>query len=448
MAAALYNFCIPLVMAVVRTLALIFPKLGAAIEERKTWQATWRSRLAKVPKERRILIHVSSVGELEQIRPVLEQWRAKENRPFLLSYFSPSVAKLVRDFSFVDAAACLPFDDRAEMAEFFALLEPSAIVLNRYDLWPNFFAEAKRRQIPIALINASLPPRGLWGKLSLALRASLLRQLAIWAYVDSFAASAWERFVAPGTAAMVSGDPRVDRALTRAREGKARREMERISACWAFDRERLIVAGSTWPADHELLLPALREVRSRPETESAKLVLVPHEPTRECLQSVERELERHKLSAVRLSALESAGKAQSAEVLLVDALGILAELYCLGAVAYVGGGFGRCIHSIIEPAGHGLAVAFGPRHQRVPEAKTMILLGAAQSFASPVESRDLANWFVANMRGGARFQKGRDAVEYFMKMHKGAGERTAEFLVQEFAKVARRTGSGGRNSGK
>lgn len=433
----IYNFCLPFLNLILQVLARFLPKIHDVVESRRDWRGHWQAEVRGLPAGRRILFHVASVGELEQVRPVIDAWRKKTKDVFLLSYFSPSVERVVKDFSFVDAHGLLPLDFPQEMADFVALLRPSGIVLNRYELWPNFFREARRAGLPLALVNASVPPLGVFGKLSLWMRAPMLKQVRIWGYVDTFAAEAWEAFVQRQVAGQVTGDPRMDRALERVEQGaRTASLLQQISDNWDFDRERLVVAGSTWGADEKVLADALVLLRNSPDFSSAKMIIVPHEPTPPAVADAAKCFRERGLRAEVLSRwAEGMGPEREAEVLIVDRMGVLAELYALAAVTYVGGGFGRGIHSIIEPVAHGVTVAFGPHYGRVPEAKSMIALGAAWALADETEAAALAVWLQKNFRGGSHFQKGRDSVAYFIQMHRGAGERTANFLAHEFQRV-------------
>ena len=390
-----------------------FGEIGAA---REGLLDRWRKAAPKLG-ENRIWIHVSSVGELEQARPVIEHLSVGGRHSIVLSYFSTSVPKLVKDWSFVSHADYLPFDTPEAMTELMSLIRPRALVLNRYDLWPNHVLAAKSRGVPVILINASTPPLGWLGKLSLLARRSLFASIDGWTFVDAAAAAKWEPYIDEPARGLVAGDPRVDRALARAErliaEGKAREQLR----LWKRG-EFCLVAGSTWAPDEDVLLAAWRGVKG-----SKSLVIVPHEPDEPHLHRLERDLNHRGLSHIRFSRLTP--DAPPAEVLIVDRRGFLAEIYGLGELAYVGGGFTRHIHSIVEPAAHGKLVAFGPRFARSPEAYT---LRAAGALTGRRKAKHLA-WWIAEMR--EQSEKRRRALEslrVFLQMHKGAGDRVGAFV--------------------
>jgi 3-deoxy-D-manno-octulosonic-acid transferase len=167
----------------------------------------------------------------------------------------------------------------------------------------------------------------------------------------------------------------------------------------------VLVAGSTWPADEERLIPAIAAL---PRT-GWRLVLTPHEPTDEHLRSSEALVAAHGLRARRLSAL--GGSPPEEEVILVDRVGVLGDLYAVADLAYVGGGWGSAgLHSVLEPAAYGLPVLFGPRHRNAREAAELIDRGAA--FAPPDAAALRERLLTLTSDAGARSVAGAASLAY------------------------------------
>ncbi len=407
----------PLLLALLGWLARYSRKFAELVESRRGLLERWR---AADLGENRIWIHVSSVGELEQARPVIE-FLTVRGHAVVLSYFSTSVTKLVKDWSFVKYADYLPFDHPEDMRQLMDIIRPRALVLNRYDVWPNHLLAAKRAGVPLLLINASTPPLGWLGALSLYARRALFTAVDGWTFVDAAAAASWEPYINEPARGLVTGDPRVDRALGRAErliaEGRAKEKMAR----WR-KKGFCLVAGSTWPQDEKVVLDAWAGVRGE-----KSLVIVPHEPDEPHLACLEKELAQRKISYARFSRLDPASG--GAEVLIVDQRGFLAEIYGVGDLAYVGGGFTRHIHSIVEPVAHGRLVAFGPRFGRSPEAYTLWAAGAACALSGPRKASQLGQW-IARMREDATArQRAQEALKVFLQVHRGAGERVGQFVA-------------------
>ena len=413
---AVYELLVPVLLLLLRMFSFFSPGLREFLRARIGLLDRWR---AASLGEDRIWFHVASVGELEQVRPVIEALLQKKQYSIIVSYYSISVPRLVKDWGFVKFADFLPLDRKEDMNQLMEIVRPQLLVLNRYDIWPNHLLVARSFGVPVVVINASTPPLGVSGKLSLFFRWSLFQMVSYWTFVDSAAAAAWEPYVEGRVKALVTGDPRVDRALLRVeklmQDGKAQDRIQR------WKKEPLcLVAGSTWERDEDVLIAAWSLLKK----EKKSLIIVPHEPTEAHLEKLEAKIK--KFTFVRFSKLETN---PTANILIVDQRGFLAELYGFGNLAYVGGGFGRHIHSIIEPVAHGIPVAFGPKYQRSPEALTLCATGTAFSLKGRNAEEDLARWIEIYSEKKESRARALESLRVFIQIHRGAGARVAEFLV-------------------
>jgi len=128
--------------------------------------------------------------------------------------------------------------------------------------------------------------------------------------------------------------------------------------------------------------------------------------------------------------LESSRMDVQADVVLVDRVGVLGDLYSIADLAYVGGGWGTAgLHSVLEPAAFGTPVLFGPRHANAREAGELVACGGAFAVASEKALRERIDhlWRDADARGAA----GRAAGAY-VEAGRGAAQRGAE-LVRDLA---------------
>ncbi|MFP4624946.1 MAG: hypothetical protein ACLFRX_12250, partial [Gemmatimonadota bacterium] len=188
-----------------------------------------------------------------------------------------------------------------------------------------------------------------------------------------------------------------------------------------------LVAGSTWREDERVILEPVRVLgRSRP----LRLVIAPHQPTEAHLEALERRLDRQSLRHTRLGALLEGGEATPAEappVVVVDRLGILADLYALGDAAYVGGGFGGSgLHSVVEPAALGVPVLFGPAHGNAREAGALAAAGGGYVVDGEGGFEDRLRELVD--RSGLAAEAGARARAY-VRSETGAAERNARLIV-------------------
>lgn len=365
-----------------------------------------------------VWFHAPSVGEGLQARAVIERLRAR--RPdvqVVYTHFSPSAEAFARGVP-ADFADYLPFDLPHEVRRALALLAPAAIVFTKTEVWPNLAREAQRRGVRLALLSATLPPGS--SRLASAARPLLRRAFGRLDRLAAISAADAERFGALGVPAArrtVMGDARFDQVWQRA--ARVSPDSELLRPLREPGRPTL-VAGSTWPADEQRLLPVLAALGGRGL--APRLVLVPHEPTPAHLREAEARLEALGLSHLRLSAAGTAGFG-GRDVLVVDRIGVLGELYALADVAYVGGGFGTAgLHSVLEPAAFGAPVLFGPRHHNAREAAELIAAGGGFAVADAAELQRRLERLLAD--AAERAAAGRAARAY-VEAGRGAAERGA-----------------------
>jgi 3-deoxy-D-manno-octulosonic-acid transferase len=367
--------------------------------------------------------HAPSVGEGLQARAVLEALRAERpDLQLIFTHFSPSAEALSGRMP-VDATDYLPWDLPAETTGLLERLSPDLVVFTKTEVWPVLSRCCSDRGVPTALVAATLAPgssRERWW--ARALLGPAYGRLSSVLAVGSDDGVRLRRLGVPPGALLVTGDPGVDAAVARARTADpAAPYLAPLLATPA----PTVVAGSTWPADEAMLVPALTRVRL--VVPDLRLVVAPHEPDRRHVPPLLAALESAGWPTATLAAVEKAGTLGEARAVVVDRVGVLAHLYTAGSVAYVGGGFGSDgLHSVLEPAAAGLAVAFGPRHANARAAAELVELGGARTVRG---AGDLANvveeWLTSpDLRasvGGA----GRGYIE----SHLGAARRSAEALA-------------------
>lgn len=294
----------------------------------------------------------------------------RPDAPLVYTYSSPSAEPFL-DRLPVDLVLPLPLDGRPEMRSLFEALRPAALALVDAELWPGLLLEAERRDVPAALVAGRLARRSrrLAGP-ARPLYRGLLRTLRLVAAVDEPAADAFRAAGAAPARVAVTGDPRVDEVLAEARAAGAPADAPAPPALGdpgpgGPDVRPVLVAGSTWPDDEAVLLPALAGLRR--DGIAFRLVLAPHGTDEARLRDAERRLDAHGFPHRRWSRggedppRDDRG---GVRVLLVDRVGLLRSLYGGAAVAWVGGGFRGELHNVMEPAARGVAVVTGPRTER------------------------------------------------------------------------------------
>jgi len=367
-------------------------------------------------------LHAPSVGEGLQARAVLEAWKAvRPELQVVYTHFSPSAVELARRMP-ADVAGYLPWDLPGEMARVLDATRPDLVAFTKTEAWPMLVAEAERRGIPVALVGGTVPPgsgRARWPARALLRR--MWRAMALVGAIDDEDAEGFTALGVPPGAVRVTGDPGIDSAAQRARAADP-------GAPWLapFHAERrpTVVAGSTWPADDAVLLPALGAVRAR--VAELRAVLAPHEPAERHVRDLVDTLEGDGWRVATLAEVERRGDVAGADVVVVDRVGVLAQLYTVGDAAYVGGGFHDAgLHSVLEPAAASLPVAFGPRHDNARAAGRLLAAGGASEVDGPdALAGALEGWLTDEEQ--RRHAGGRNFA--YIQQHLGAAERTATLL--------------------
>lgn len=411
----------------VRALAPLLPLLGrgegklargvrgraGVLERMERWAAMERD-----PSRPLVWFHAPSVGEGLQARAVVEAFRARRpDAQVVYTFFSPSAEGLARRVP-AHFADYLPLDLPGDVERALASLRPDVIAFSKTDVWPNLTRLAKGRGVALALLSATLPAgSSRLGGPARALLSPAYRRLDRVAAISAEDAGRFARLGVPESRRGVMGDARFDQVAARAAAADLGSDLLRP----LHDAARVvIVAGSTWPADEERLITALAAL----PRDGWRLILTPHEPTEAHLAATETLLAHHGLHSRRLGAVTDTPGTE--EVILVDRVGILGELYALAQVAYVGGGWGTAgLHSVLEPAAYGVPVLFGPRHQNAREAAELVAAGAAFEAADTAAlQRRLASLLTDS---SARARAG-TAAHAYVAAGRGAAERGADVI--------------------
>lgn len=331
--------------------------------QRQTLDTLAERRRSVAPDGFDVWIHAASLGEFEQGRPLIE--RLRRERPdirILLTFFSPSGYNVRHNYDKVDAVAYLPLDTPAEVRAFLDAAAPRCAIFVKYEFWGNYLAELQRREIPVYSISAIFRPGQRFFRPCGELFRRMLRCFTHF-YVQDEASKKLLHSIGIDKVT-VAGDTRFDRVTDVLRES---RPLTPELEAFASSSDFTVVAGSTWPADEDVLIPELQRLGN------VKAIIAPHEFDDRRLEKL---LQRCGEGACLLSRLGRDGNDPAkCRTVIVDCFGLLSTLYRCASVAYVGGGFGSGIHNINEAAVYGVPVIFGPKHQKFREAAGLAAAG-------------------------------------------------------------------------
>ncbi len=325
----------------------------------------------------RLWVHASSVGEFEQARPVITELKRRiPGLDVVVSFLSDSGYEARKDYRDASAVFYLPLDTPTNARRLADIVKPDLFMLMRYDFWPNHLAAIRRQGAGMVLAAAALPTGSPYFN---PLLRGFYRDLfflfdAIFTVGEEDREAFSQTFGC--TNVVAAGDPRFDQVEQRRRQGNARAAKLKP----LFAGLTVLVAGSTWAEDEAIVVPAWLPFRTQ-----LSLVLVPHKVDRPNIERLMETLNRQGVTARTTSTIENTAFDARTEVLVVDQIGYLAELYAIASFAWVGGAFGVNVHNTIEPAVHGIPVMFGPNFRKSPEAAGLIASGGAASLSTAEE---------------------------------------------------------------
>lgn len=417
----LYNTAIGLYSFGARLVSYRNAKARKMIDGQKKTMDYLRRVIAK--ESRYIWIHVASLGEFEQARPLIEKIKKEyPKEKLLLTFFSPSGYEVRKNYAEVDAVCYLPFDFKRNAKRLLDIVNPKMAIFVKYEFWGNYLQELHRRQIPTYLISAIFRPKQSffqwWG--------GMFRQmLACYTHLYVQDDASKELLASIGVRNVtVAGDTRFDR-VTQIMSGTMSLPLIDM---FKYKARLTMIAGSSWGADEDVYLPWFNSQKG-----NVKLIIAPHEFDEERLEYLQKRIPSSmlwsKFQKVYSDPSDGSCGAVNPDLvkcLIIDCFGLLASLYRYGDVAYVGGGFGAGIHNINEAAVYGMPVIFGPKYQKFKEAHDLIEAGGAFS----VSGREEFETVMSRLENGSELEKAGEKAGSYIKRNLGATDKIFADLFQ------------------
>ena len=421
---ALYNtVAVPTLYTGFQALAFFNPKVRQGLLGRQSVFESLTEQLAIARSfDRTAWFHFTSVGEFEQAKPLIDHFYPQTR--IVLTYFSPSVAANAYRYPLADTAIYLPLDSRQNAHRLFDLIQPSILIFSKFDIWPNLVWEAKRRKIPVALIAGTLQPNSKrLQPVASAFFRSVHQEIDLHCVISEQDAVRFKQLCPPAARIEVTGDTRFDRVYNQALVVP---EDEAFLPGQSTLSAPVVVAGSTYTEEEVILIESLNQMT----TVSPHLIIVPHEPTPVHVQQLMERLRKSGLTYVKYSELVEESNLSQVRVIIIDTIGILAKLYRMADVTFVGGSFHGSVHNVMEPAAMEKPILFGPTIDNAHEAHQLVQCGGAEIVNSANQLVDvLGCWLVSPQQ---RQQVARSALQVIQD-NLGATERTLDHLQPYFS---------------
>jgi 3-deoxy-D-manno-octulosonic-acid transferase len=358
-------------------------------------------------------MHCASLGEFEQGRPVIE--KIKKQIPgctLIVTFFSPSGYEIKKNYAGADHVFYLPVDSKRNARKFLDIVNPSLVVFVKYDYWYYYLHEIKQRKINCLLISAVFREEQSFFKWYGGLQRKMLC-----CFTHLFVQDEGSKILLRNIGldnCTVSGDTRFDRVAEIAEKFEPVPLIEEF-----IDKKKVIVAGSTWKEDEEIIARYIHDRDPSTAVEDYRWIIAPHEINEKHIS----ELKKLFTNCILYSELEKNYNKEK-KVLIIDCIGLLSRLYYYATVVYVGGGFGKAgVHNVLEAAVYGRPVLFGPIYYQFLEAKELIEKGGAMSIANYDDFESGIN----NL--SLREDMSRKSKEY-VYAKKGAAEKILQYIQE------------------
>ena len=406
----LYNIGIYIVGFHLKFIALFNHKLKLGVDGRSKTFKTLKQHLSF--NDNVLWFHCTSLGEYEQGLPIFKILRDRyKTFKIVLTFFSPSGYEIRKNTNIADVVVYLPLDTKRNARRFLNLVNPKLTIFVKYDIWPNYLAELKRRELRAILISASYRESQSYFKFyGFRLRKALSAFEHI--FVQNEASKQLLKTINIENVT-VSGDTRYDRVSQQLEQDNT------LDFIAEFKQDKTcVVIGSSWPEDEELLVPYINGNISK----NVKYIIAPHNIKSNQIESLIKQLE---LKTLLFSEKENEDVSEYS-IFIIDTIGLLSKIYSYADIAYVGGGMGtKGLHNILEPAVFGVPIVIGKNYQKFPEAVQMIDEAGVISVSNPTELKKELDMLFENKTQQQRLGK---LNKDFVVKNKGAVNHIIKFI--------------------
>ena len=312
---------------------------------------------AKQTNKEILVFHAASNGELEQLKPIFRL--IDRNKYFvMLTISSPSSYNHI-PLNLLDTFSYQAFDFPWTVYNFFKKIKPHKYIITRHDIWPNHLFFSKWFCKDVYLINANLPEKS--KRLFPVIRSFYKYIFSFFTCIYTVSESMKTKLtnIIDDDKINVIGDTRLDQIEYRYENKKIKLPL--------FENSKNILFGSIDEYDIKLIFDYLK-IRKN----NSRLIFVPHEPDEKFIINIERKLKELSIDCVRFSNMTDNLNQDNLDAIIIDKVGILADAYQFSSISYIGCGFGKGVHNVMEPAIYGNLICFGPNYQILDEAIELV----------------------------------------------------------------------------
>ena len=374
----IYNISINIIIIVLQPFRIFSNRVNDFFKDRASSLNIIEQKIK--PNDKTIWFHVASLGEFEQIKPIVKELKSEDHKlKILISFFSPSGFQASSNYSLAERVY-LPLDTKGNAKNFIKKINPNVAVFVKNDIWTNYLIELKKSEIPIFSISSKFHKSQFYFKIYGKWFFNKLKQIDYFFVQDNSSKELLNLNNIDNVS--ITGDTRIDRVKEIAKEDKKFTSIERF-----INKDICFIAGSSWETDYTIFL------KSIVKRSNLKTIIAPHN----IIDSEIRNLEKMTPSlSVRYSRIDR-DLDPSKRILIIDSIGSLKHLYKFADISYVGGGMGnKGLHNILEAAVFGIPIIIGKNFKGFSEAEELVKLGGVISINSEIEFEDIFNNLISN----------------------------------------------------
>ncbi|MEI7508425.1 MAG: glycosyltransferase N-terminal domain-containing protein [Flavobacterium sp.] len=397
----LYNLVILFASQVVKILAFFSPKMKLFVDGRKKVFSKIREKI--ILSDQTIWFHAASLGEYEQGLPVIEKIKIEyPNHKIVVTFFSPSGYEVRKNNTIADVTVYLPLDTKSNAQKFIDSIHPEMVFFIKYEYWPNYLNELKKRKIKTYLISGIFREKQAFFKWYGGFYRNALKAFDYF-FVQNDSSKKLLQSIDFNNV-KISGDTRFDRVVSILERDNSLDFIEQFK-----NNQTTIVIGSSWPKDENLLVNYINN-----SDDTVKFIIAPHNIHKSEIVNLQSLIKKKTL----LYSEKDITDLSNFNVFIIDTIGILTKIYSYADIAYVGGGFGNPgVHNILEPATFGVPIVIGPNYSHFAEATALVYQEGCISISNQNQLNDAFNLLLHNE--DERHEKGH-ICSTFVQMNKGA----------------------------
>ena len=360
-------------------------------------------------------MHVASLGEFEQGRPIIEKFKKEAPQyKIVLTFFSPSGYEIRKNYPFVDHVFYLPLDGSQNARQFLNFIKPDLAIFVKYEFWYHYLTELHRRSIPTLLVSAIFREK----QFSPLNPYTPILICVLKTFQHIFVQDTPSVFLLQKqglTQVTCVGDTRIDRVMAIAQEANRFPIIEQF-----VGNAPVFIGGSTWQPDEVVITSLFSDTKFK----DWRFIFAPHDISAKNIDRLEKLLPEKALRYSNLSNTEFRKTNNDSRILIIDNVGMLSSIYRYGRVAYIGGGFGSGIHNTLEPIAFDLPVIFGLKYKKFAEAVRLVETGGGFT----VDNANAFKTVMKNLLLEKNYNIASNAAKDYVSKNQGATDKIIAFI--------------------